>query len=110
MKEKLHFGAFFGALAIYGLCCYELGKINQFENFKFTRDWKIGVDKPEDGGDGVVLKILETCKDNKDIRIRYTLSPEVAKDIAKKLMNSAYGTNSSDIVGGDEDEAKEDEA
>ena len=108
MKEKLYFGAFFGALAVYGFCCYELGKFNSYENLRSTKDWKIGVEEPDDG-DGAVIKIVETCKDGNGLRTRYSISPEVAKKVAKELMNIVTD-NSSDIVGGDEDEAKEDEA
>lgn len=108
MKEKLYFGAFFGALAVYGLCCYELGKVNSYENLKCSKDWKIGVEEPDDG-DGAVIKIVETCKDGNSLRTRYSISTEVAKDLAKKLIN-VVTDNSSDIVGGDENETKEDEA
>lgn len=108
MKEKLYFGAFFGALAVYGFCCYELGKSISYENLKCTKDWKIGVEEPDDG-DGAVIKIVETCKDGSNLRIRYSISPEVAKTLAKKLIN-VVTDNSSDIVGGDENEAKEIEA
>lgn len=108
MKEKLYFGAFFGALAVYGFCCYELGKINHYENLKYSKGWKIGVEEPDDG-DGAVIKVVETCRDGRDVRTKYTLTPESAKKVAKELMNIVTD-NSSDIVGGDEDEAKEDEA
>lgn len=107
MKDSTWLGLFMGAVAVYGICSYELGKYNEEKYLKSTTNWKIGTETP-DGSDSVVIVIEETAKDNKVLRTKYRLNNETAIQFANRVIEIA--NISSDIVGGDEDEEKENEA
>lgn len=107
MKDSTWFGLFMGAVAVYGICAYELGKYTEEKYLKNTTNWKIGVKEPEDS-DGVVIVIEETTKNNSVLRTTYRLGNETAIHFAKRVIKMA--NISPDIVGGDEDEEKEVEA
>lgn len=107
MKDSTWFGLFMGAVTVYGICAYELGKYNEGKYRENTINWKIGTEEPDDS-DGVMIVIEETARDSKVLRTKYRLDNETAIHFANRVIEMA--NISPDIVGGDEDEEKEVEA